>query len=108
MSRVSADQPRESGGTPATSSERPARPVPVPAGVEYHRVLAGENRRIGRGILAIVLLLAGIVVFPTVIARGAAVIDLQMGNTTPILPGGTDYTPLYHASTMFSLALLIP
>lgn len=108
MSQVSSNHARESGGTPATSSQRPARPAPVPAGVEYHRVLAGEKRRIGRGILAIVLLLAGLVVFPTVIARGAAVIDLQMGNTTPILPGGTDYTPLYHASTMFSLALLIP
>lgn len=107
MSQVSLDHARESGGPPATHSQRPARPAPVPAGVEYHRVLAGEKRRIGRGILAIVLLLAGLVVFPTVVARGAAVIDLQMGNTTPIL-GGTDYTPLYHASTMFSLALLIP
>jgi membrane protease YdiL (CAAX protease family) len=75
--------------------------------VEYHRVLAGKKYRIGRGIFAIVLLLVGAVVFINVISRGAAVIDLQMGNTTPIL-GGTDYTPLYHASTMFSLAVLIP
>ncbi|WP_369011289.1 lysostaphin resistance A-like protein [Nodosilinea sp. LEGE 07088] len=92
---------------PATPSERPARPASVPAGVEYHRVLADKKHRIGRGIFAIVLLLAGAVVFINVISRGAAVIDLQMGNTTPIL-GGTDYTPLYHASTMLSLAVLIP
>lgn len=107
MTAIDPRGSRSRGNLLATSSERPARSAQVPAGVEYHRVLAGEKRRIGRGILAIVLLLAGIVVFPTVIARGAAVIDLRMGNTTPIL-GGTDYTPLYHASTMLSLALLIP
>jgi membrane protease YdiL (CAAX protease family) len=79
----------------------------VPAGVEYHRVLASDERRIGRGVLAIILLMAGFVVFPTVIGRAAAIIDVQMGNTPPIL-GGTDYTPLYHASSMISLALLTP
>lgn len=107
MSKFSSNYSRELGKIPATPSDRPARPAPVPAGVEYHRVLADKKHRIGRGIFAIVLLLAGAVVFINVIARGAAVIDLQMGNTTPIL-GGTDYTPLYHASTMLSLAVLIP
>ncbi|GAB2626987.1 hypothetical protein Aab01nite_80050 [Paractinoplanes abujensis] len=79
----------------------------VPAGVEYHRVLAGDKRRIGRGLLAIVLLLAGLVIFPTVIGRAAALIDEQRGYSPPIV-GGTDYTPLYHAGSMLSLALLIP
>ncbi|MCI4066340.1 CPBP family intramembrane metalloprotease [Micromonospora sp. R77] len=79
----------------------------VPTGVEYHRVLAGDKRRIGRGILAIILLLAGIVIFPNAIGRATALIDVRMGNTPPIL-GGTDYTPLYHASSMLSLGLLIP
>ncbi|WDZ87278.1 CPBP family intramembrane glutamic endopeptidase [Micromonospora cathayae] len=79
----------------------------VPTGTEYHRVLAGDKRRIGRGILAIILLLAGLVIFPTVLGRATAVIDVRMGNTPPIL-GGTDYTPLYHASTMLALGLLIP
>lgn len=83
-------------------------PRPVPPGVEYHRVLAGEKRRIGRGVLAIVLLLAGLVVFPTVLGRAAALIDVQLGNTPPSLPGGTDYTPLHHAATMLALALLVP
>jgi uncharacterized protein len=88
----------------------PARPMPtrtVPPGVEYHRVLAGEKRRIGRGILAIVLLLAGLVVFPTVIGRLFGMIDLNWGYTTPPT-GGTDYTPLHHAGAMLSLALLMP
>jgi uncharacterized protein len=107
MSSISSEHLRGSGKSPATPAERPARPAPIPAGVEYHRVLAGEKRRIGRGILAIMLLLVGAVVIINVIARGAAVIDLQMGNTTPIL-GGADHTPLYHASVMFALALLIP
>ncbi|MFC4150019.1 CPBP family intramembrane glutamic endopeptidase [Micromonospora mangrovi] len=88
-------------------SGEPRNGPSVPPGVEYHRVLAGDKRRIGRGILAIILLLAGLVVFPTVIGRAVALIDLQMGNTPPIL-GGTDYTPLYHASSLFSLGLLIP
>jgi membrane protease YdiL (CAAX protease family) len=79
----------------------------VPGGVEYHRVLAGDKRRIGRGILAIVLVLLGVVVFPTVIGRLLGLVDQQMGNTPPIL-GGTDYTPLAHAGSMISLALLAP
>lgn len=79
----------------------------VPAGVEYHRVLAGDERRIGRGILAIALLLAGLVVFPTAIGGALGLIDLHLGNTTPVL-GGTDYTPLFHAGSMISLALLMP
>ncbi|WP_305788399.1 CPBP family intramembrane glutamic endopeptidase [Symbioplanes lichenis] len=80
---------------------------PVPAGVQYHRMLAGDERRIGRGILAIVLLAAGLVVFPTVIGRAAALIDQHRGQAPPIV-GGTDYTPLSHAASMISLGLLIP
>ncbi|MCP2263932.1 CPBP family intramembrane glutamic endopeptidase [Promicromonospora thailandica] len=87
------DEPRSSGT--------------VPGGLEYHRVLVGDRRRIGRGVLAIALVLAGMVVFPTVIGRALAVIDQQMGQVTPIV-GGTDYTPLYHAGSMLSLALLAP
>ncbi len=89
--------------TPGEPRNAPA----VPTGVEYHRVLAGDERRIGRGVLAIILLVAGLVIFPTVLGRATALIDMQLGNTTPIM-GGTDYTPLYHASSMIALALLIP
>ncbi|GAA2805856.1 type II CAAX endopeptidase family protein [Saccharopolyspora taberi] len=85
----------------------PKNAASVPAGVEYHRVLAGEKRRIVRGIFAIVLLAAGLVIFPTAIGMAVAQIDVRMGNTPPIL-GGTDYTPLYHASSMISLGLLMP
>ncbi|MFI8527278.1 CPBP family intramembrane glutamic endopeptidase [Promicromonospora sukumoe] len=35
-------------------------PQPVPPGVEYHRVLEGEKRQIGRGVLAIFLLVGGL------------------------------------------------
>lgn len=89
-----------------TTSE-PRNGPSVPAGVEYHRVLAGDERRIGRGILAIILLAVGLVIFPTIFGRAAALIDVQMGRTPPIL-GGTDYTPLSHASSMIGLGLLIP
>lgn len=79
----------------------------VPAGVEYHRVLAGERRRVGRGILAIVLLAAGFVLFPTVIGQGLALVDVRLGNSPPAA-GGTDYTPLHHAGSMIALGLLAP
>lgn len=85
----------------------PATAHTVPAEVEYHRVLAGEKRRIGRGVLAIVLLLVGFVLFPAVVGKAATLIDVQLGNTPPTA-GGTDYTPLAHASSMVSLALLAP
>ncbi|MDT0301771.1 CPBP family intramembrane glutamic endopeptidase [Streptomonospora wellingtoniae] len=82
-------------------------PRPVPPGVEYHRVLAGDKRRIGRGVLAIVLVIAGMAVFSFAASQAAAFVDTQLGRTNPA-SGGTDYTPLYHGATMFSLALLIP
>ncbi|MFC4869509.1 CPBP family intramembrane glutamic endopeptidase [Streptomonospora arabica] len=75
--------------------------------MEYHRVLAGDRRRIGRGILAIVLLVAGMAVFSYAASQAAGVVDARMGRINPAL-GGTDYTPIYHGATMFSLALLIP
>ncbi len=79
----------------------------VPSGVEYHRILAGDRGQVGRGFLAILLFLAGLVIFPTVIGRLLGLLDQQFGNTTPIL-GGTDYTPLFHAGSMLSLGLLAP
>jgi membrane protease YdiL (CAAX protease family) len=75
--------------------------------VEYHRVLAGDKRRIARGVLAIVLLAAGLFVFSFAASQAAALIDARMGRTNPAA-GGTDYTPLYHGATMFALALLVP
>lgn len=86
---------------------RPKRSSSVPPGVEYHRVLAGEKRRIGRGILAIIMLLGGIVIFPTGLGALTGLIDMQNGYTTPVFQGN-DYTPLYHASSMLSLFLLMP
>lgn len=79
----------------------------TPSGVEYHRVLSSGKRRIGRGVLAIVLLILGMFVFSFAASQAAGYVDLRMGRVNPAL-GGTDYTPLYHGATMFSLALLIP
>ncbi|WP_150253974.1 CPBP family intramembrane glutamic endopeptidase [Nocardiopsis deserti] len=92
---------------PTASNPRRRGPRPVPPGAEYHRVLAGDKRRIGRGVLAIVLLVVGMFAFSIVFSQAAAFVDARMGRTNPAA-GGTDYTPLYHGATMFSLALLIP
>jgi len=79
-------------------------PVPtprVPRAVEYHRVYAGEKRRILRGILAIILLFAGLIGFAQLFLYGAAVIDSQV-------LGRAGFTPLQQAAGALSLALLIP
>ena len=79
----------------------------VPAGVEYHRVLAGDKRRIGRGILAILLLNAGLVGFGAAFAQLAGQIDLMLGRDS-VITGGTEFTTVTLASTFASTALLIP
>ncbi|MBR8740766.1 CPBP family intramembrane glutamic endopeptidase [Nocardiopsis sp. MG754419] len=70
-------------------------------------MLAGRERGIGRGLLAILLLLDGLVVFSHTLSQAAGVIDLRAGRVNPAMDG-TDYTPLYHGATMFALALLVP
>jgi uncharacterized protein len=80
---------------------------PVPSGVEYHRVLAGEERRVGRGILAIVLLLGGM--FSAIVAfqMVGAWID---GILWPGVPGDERLvlTPVSHAGSLIAVALVIP
>lgn len=73
----------------------------VPRGVEYHRVYAGEKRRIVRGIAAIFLLFAGLIVLAQACLAAASAIDSQ-------LLGRTGFTPLQFAAGALSLALLIP
>ncbi len=69
--------------------------------MEYHRVYADEKRKIVRGIVAIILLFAGLVLFAQVCLAVASAIDTQ-------LLGRTGFTPLMHAAGALSLALLIP
>lgn len=92
---------------PAPPQPRRRGPRPVPPGVPYHRVLAGEKRRIGRGILAIVLLVGGLFAFGFAFALIGAGIDQLFGRSNPTL-GGSEFTPVYHGATLFSIALLIP
>ena len=75
----------------------------VAPGVEYHRVLAGDTRRIGRGLLAIALLIGGLTVSAIVLLPAAALVDASIGTE-----GRVAYTPLVHAAGMVSVALLIP
>jgi membrane protease YdiL (CAAX protease family) len=77
--------------------EHPTTPV------EYHRGLVSDKRRIGRGILAIALLIGGMQFFIFALTIIAALIDLVIG--TPTRAG---YTPLVNAAGALSLALLIP
>ncbi|ADB33449.1 Abortive infection protein [Kribbella flavida DSM 17836] len=79
-------------------------PVPTPrapAAVEYHRVYAGEKRRVLRGVLAIVLLVVGLVGFAQLFLFGARVVDTQ-------ILGRTGFTPLQQTAGALSLAVLIP
>jgi membrane protease YdiL (CAAX protease family) len=77
--------------------ERPVTPV------EYHRGLVSDERRIGRGILAIALLLGGMQVFIFGFAIIATLIDSAIGTEAR-----AGYTPLVNAAGALSVALLIP
>jgi membrane protease YdiL (CAAX protease family) len=92
-------------GSSATGSPREHRPVPER--VPYHLVLAGEKRRIGRGILAILLLNAGLLGFGAAFAQLGGQIDLLLGRNS-VVTGGTEFTPVTMATTFASTALLIP
>lgn len=74
----------------------------VPQGVEYHRVLAGEKRRIGRGLLAIVLLVGGMFGAIQAFYLLAVWIDGSMRTEPQAL------TPLTLASGLVATALLVP
>lgn len=73
----------------------------LPAGVEYHRAYAGGKRPVIRGMAAIILLFAGLIVLAQACLAAAAAIDSQ-------LLGRTGFTPLQHAAGALSLGLLIP
>jgi uncharacterized protein len=75
---------------------------PVEA-AEYHRGLVSDERRIGRGILAIALLLGGMQIFIFGLTVIAALIDAAIGTEAK-----AGYTPLVNAAGAFSVALLIP
>ena len=77
----------------------------IPPEVEYHRVLAGEKRRIGRGIIAIVLLIGGLLLFSIVLAAAAAAVNAATGSASTSAPANS---PLVHAAGMASVAFLIP
>lgn len=75
----------------------------IPPGVEYHRVLASENRRVGRGIVAIVLLTGGMFLFSILFTVAATLVEGSVGSD-----GRPAYTPLYHAAGLASIAMLLP
>ncbi|MGP5365128.1 lysostaphin resistance A-like protein [Brachybacterium tyrofermentans] len=75
----------------------------ISSGAEYHRVLAGETRQIGRGILAIVLLLGGLFLGSIVLVAAATALDGAIGTD-----GGPEYSPLIHAAGLASVGFLIP
>jgi len=75
----------------------------VPADVEYHRVLAGEKRRIGRGILTIVLLIGGMVGFSLLLNAAVGAVDAAIRGDEREMS-----LPLAQAVHMVSVAFLIP
>jgi membrane protease YdiL (CAAX protease family) len=81
----------------------------VPGGVPYHLVLSQrvKGRGVWRGILAIVLLHAGLLGFGAVAGQIGGQIDLLLGRDS-IVTGGTEFTTVTLATTFASSALLIP
>jgi uncharacterized protein len=79
----------------------------VPPGVEYHRVLAGDERRVGRGILAIVLLVGGMWAAILGFSLLGHWVDGLLG-TPAVAEGRGPLTPALHAFGMIGNALLLP
>ncbi|MGW0955587.1 CPBP family intramembrane glutamic endopeptidase [Streptomyces sp. NPDC001212] len=103
-------RPDASVSQSAGSATRPRRrgPRPVPPGVEYHRVLRSDKRRVGRGILAIVLLLVGLFGFGGIIGYVGGQIDLHVLGRHNVIAGGTEFTPIMQLGNALSIAILIP
>lgn len=78
----------------------PVRDRRIPAGVEYHRVLVSENRRIPRGVLAILLLAVGLIGFGVLGTEATKLLNGQLG-----LPATS---PISTAVGMLGLVALIP
>lgn len=81
---------------------RPVRTPAVPAGLEYHRAYATEERRILRGLVAIALLLVGFVGFAVLFGRLSEVVDAAL------FARSGPSTPLRQAAGALALAALIP
>lgn len=75
----------------------------VPPDVEYHRVLAGEKRRIARGVLAILLVMGGLTFFTIALTTVATAADTAIRGE-----GRAVYSPLVHAAGIGAVVLLIP
>ncbi|WP_423463073.1 CPBP family intramembrane glutamic endopeptidase [Promicromonospora sp. MS192] len=90
----------------ASTADSAGRARPAPAGVPYHLALAGEKRRVGRGILAIVLLQGGLVGFGAAFVQLGGHLDVLLGRDAA--PGGAGLTPVTMAAAYASTALLIP
>lgn len=80
----------------------------VPAGIPYHRVLANDQRRIGRDLLALILLIGGLFFFSLVSPIIGGVIDTHVFGRVNPMSGGTDFTPVYVAGNFAGVALMIP
>lgn len=91
----------------APPAKTPTRTHAVPPGLEYHRVLAGEKRRVGRGILAIVLVIGGMWGAILGFAVLARLVDEMLG-VPQSAEGRGLLTPTMHAFGCFATALLIP
>ncbi|GAA2641918.1 hypothetical protein GCM10010399_89700 [Dactylosporangium fulvum] len=98
----------DAGSRTVESGKRRRGPRPALPGVEYHRVLAGDERRIGRGVLALVLVLFGLFGFGGIIGYAGGQIDLHVFGRHNIIAGGTEFTPIMHLGNVVSIALLIP
>ena len=92
---------------PGRSAPHGRGPRPVPSGVEYHRVLSGEKRRIVRGILAVMLLVGGMLLFSLGFGAAAVAIDVMAGRSDPA-SGDIGFTPLLNTANLLAIALLIP
>lgn len=78
-----------------------------PVGTGYHRTIAETRPQAWRGIVALLLLLAGLVGFGLILTPIGILIDSLAGRS-PIVDGTFVLSPVVFASNMIALALLTP
>ncbi|MEU5849392.1 hypothetical protein [Saccharopolyspora shandongensis] len=78
----------------------------IPAGLEYQQVVAATNPAWWRGVVAILLTVAGLFAFTIPVQIVGALLNTSLGVVDPSAP--PTFTPITHLTNLVGVALLIP
>ncbi|MEV0082933.1 hypothetical protein [Saccharopolyspora sp. NPDC050642] len=96
--------PEASDGFARSARRRGRRSIP--AGLEYQQVVAATNPAWWRGVIAILLIIAGLFVLAVPVQILGALLNTSLGLVDPSAPPA--FTPITHLTNLVGVALLIP